>query len=149
MKSSASLIDPTSSEDSDPDPVSVVASALSDPTRRSILRLVRDHERSAGEIAASFPQISRPAVSQHLRVLTSAELVSVRSEGKFRLFKMRGETMAEMWNFIDEMWTDRLGRLKIAAERAEWPDRQRSALKAGSRESNTTDPTDPDEGTPR
>ena len=95
---------------------------------RAILRLVRDDERSAGEIAGQFPTITRPAVSQHLKVLHDAGLVSVRAAGKFRLFKVRPQGMAEMWELVDEMWTDRLGRLKIVAERAEWSQRPRARL---------------------
>ena len=55
--------------------------AVADPTRRAILRLVRDREVPAGEIATHFPSISRPAVSQHLRVLADAGLVAVRPDG--------------------------------------------------------------------
>jgi DNA-binding transcriptional ArsR family regulator len=105
-----------------------VAGALSDGTRRAILRLVHDDERSAGDIAEQFPQMSRPAVSQHLRVLHDAGLVSTRSAGKFRMFRARTEGIAEMWSFLDEMWTDRLGRLKMVAERVEWPERQRAQM---------------------
>jgi DNA-binding transcriptional ArsR family regulator len=105
--------------------IDVVAQALADNTRRSILRLVRDDERSAGDIAAEFPTISRPAVSQHLGVLHDAGLVSVRRDGNHRMYRTRTEGLAEMWRYIDEMWTDRLARLKLAAERAEWPERQR------------------------
>ena len=105
-----------------------VAQALSDGTRRSILRLVRDDERSAGDLAGQFPTMSRPAVSQHLRVLNQAGLVKVRSDGNRRLYRARTEGLADMWQYLDEMWTDRLGRLKAAAERAEWPERQRHQL---------------------
>lgn len=109
-------------------PLDAVAGALSDRTRRVILRLVRDDERSAGEIAEQFPQITRPAVSQHLKVLHDAGLVSVRVGGKFRLFQACPEGLADMWEFVDDMWTDRLGRLKIAAERAEWSQRKHARL---------------------
>ncbi len=105
-----------------------VAHALSDGTRRSILRLVRDDERSAGDLALQFPTMSRPAVSQHLRVLDRAGLVEVRSDGNRRMYRGRTEGLADMWRFIDEMWTDRLGRLKMVAERAEWPERQRQQI---------------------
>jgi DNA-binding transcriptional ArsR family regulator len=81
--------------------------------------LVRDRERAAGDLAAAFPRISRPAVSQHLRVLREAGLVSTRPDGNQRLYRARSEGLAEMWQFIDEMWTDRLAKLKQAAERAE------------------------------
>lgn len=87
-----------------------VAAALSDQTRRSILRLVRDDERSAGALALEFPMISRPAVSQHLKVLRDAGLVTMRSAGKHRMFRARAEGVAEMWSFIDEMWNDLTAR---------------------------------------
>lgn len=105
-----------------------VAQALSDGTRRSILRLVRNDERSAGDLAGQFQTMSRPAVSQHLRVLLQAGLVTVRSHGNRRMYRARTEGLAETWQYIDEMWTDRLGRLKSTAERAEWPERQRLKL---------------------
>jgi DNA-binding transcriptional ArsR family regulator len=105
-----------------------VARALSDGTRRSILRLVRDEERSAGDLAGQFRTMSRPAVSQHLRVLHDAGLVTVRSDGSRRMYRARTEGLADMWQYLDEMWTDRLGRLKVAAERAEWSERRRHQL---------------------
>src|SRR3954469_14380504 len=55
--------------------------AVADPTRRQILRLVRDEELPAGTIAGHFPTMSRPAVSQHLRVLVDAGLLTVRPDG--------------------------------------------------------------------
>jgi DNA-binding transcriptional ArsR family regulator len=101
-----------------PEPIDSVAHALADGTRRRLLRLVRDDERSAGELAAAFPHISRPAVSQHLRVLHEAGLVSIRPDGNRRFYRSRREGLDQMWHFIDEMWTDRLARLKVAAEQA-------------------------------
>jgi DNA-binding transcriptional ArsR family regulator len=91
--------------------------AMADPTRRAILRLVRGTEVPAGVIAARFPTMSRPAVSQHLRVLTDAGLVAVRPLGNHRLYSARPEPPADVLAFIDEMWTDKLARLKAAAER--------------------------------
>jgi DNA-binding transcriptional ArsR family regulator len=108
-----------------PASIDVVAQALADGTRRSILRLVRDDERSAGDLATAFPAISRPAVSQHLRVLHDAGLVHVRPDGNRRMYRARTEGLAEMWQYIDEMWSDGLARLKLAAERAESTERQR------------------------
>jgi DNA-binding transcriptional ArsR family regulator len=102
-----------------PERIDVVAHALADGTRRGLLQLVRDNECAAGDLAAAFPEISRPAVSQHLRVLNDAGLVSMRADGNRRLYRARGEGLAEVWQFIDEMWTDRLAKLKQAAERAE------------------------------
>lgn len=104
--------------------------AVADPTRRAILRLVRDDERPAGEIAMHFPSMSRPAVSQHLRVLADAGLVEVRPEGTRRLYRWRREGLRDAATFVEEMWSDRLARLKAAAEREEWPERARAARRA-------------------
>ena len=93
--------------------------AVADPTRRGILRLVRDGERAAGEIAREFPAISRPAVSQHLRVLANAGLVDVERAGNRRLYRLRPDGFDDAARFIEEMWSGGLGRLKRAAEREE------------------------------
>ncbi len=100
--------------------------AVADPTRRAILRLVQTEELPAGEIADHFPEISRPAVSQHLRVLTDAGLVDVRPEGNRRLYRWRRDGLRDAAAFLDEMWSEQLERLKVAAEREEWPDRTRA-----------------------
>jgi DNA-binding transcriptional ArsR family regulator len=102
--------------------------AVADPTRRAILRLVRDDELAAGEIATHFPSMSRPAVSQHLRVLADAGLVMVRPEGNRRLYRWRREGLRDAATFVEEMWSANLARLKAAAEREEWPARTRAAL---------------------
>src|SRR3954462_9375933 len=99
--------------------------AVADPARRATLRLVRDGELPAGEIAGHFPAMSRPAVSQHLRVLADAGLVEVRPEGNHRLYRLRPEGLQDAAAFLEEMWSDRLARLKAAAEREEWPERTR------------------------
>ena len=106
--------------------------ALADPTRRAILRLVHDGELAAGEIARHFPAMSRPAVSQHLRVLAGAGLVAVRPSGNLRLYRWRPEGLTDVTAFLEEMWSDRLA-LKAAAEREEWPARARAAHR-GTRE---------------
>ena len=108
--------------------------AVADPTRRAILRLVRDDELPAGEIAVHFPTMSRPAVSQHLRVLTEAGLVDVRPAGNRRLYRWRREGLRDAASFVEEMWSDRLARLKAAAEQEEWPERARTARRASNRE---------------
>ena len=99
--------------------IDLVAHALADGTRRDLLRLVRDDEQAAGDLAAAFPQMSRPAVSQHLRLLHQAGLVSIRPVGNRRLYRANADGLTEMGAFIDDMWTDRLTKLKAAAERAE------------------------------
>ena len=89
--------------------------AIAEPRRRRILSLTRDAELSAGEIAAGF-EISRPAVSQHIAVLRDAGLLAERREGTRRLYRARPDAMAGLRGFIEGFWTDRLERLKLAAE---------------------------------
>jgi DNA-binding transcriptional ArsR family regulator len=89
--------------------------AIAEPRRREILRLVRDRELSAGEIASRF-DVTRPAVSQHITVLRDAGLLSERRDGTRRLYRARPEGMAGLREFLDDFWSDRLERLKLAAE---------------------------------
>lgn len=110
----------------DPERIDEVAHALADGTRRQLLLLVRDDERAAGDLAAAFPHMSRPAVSQHLRVLHEAGLVRIRPNGNRRLYRANADGLADVWKFIDSMWTDRLTKLKHAAERAEQSKRRRT-----------------------
>ncbi len=97
-------------------PLDRAAHAVADPTRRRILHLVRDDEIPAGELATHFTNLSRPAVSQHLRVLADAALVSIRVDGNRRLYRARPDGLAEVRAFVESMWTDSLARLKVAAE---------------------------------
>lgn len=99
------------------------ARALSEPTRRTILRLVRDEERSVTQIAAHF-EITRPAISQHLRVLQDADLVTARSEGTRRYYRARPEGMDELRSWMDDFWSDSLRALKVEVERELWNDRK-------------------------
>jgi DNA-binding transcriptional ArsR family regulator len=92
--------------------------AIAEPRRRAILRLVRVDELTAGEIAQAF-EVTRPAVSQHLRVLKEAGLVAERRDGTRRFYRLRPEGMRELLKFLEEFWTDALDRLKVAAEREE------------------------------
>ena len=92
-----------------------VVHAISEPRRREILRLVRDQELAAGEIAERF-EVTRPAISQHLAVLRNAGLVSERREGTRRLYRARPEGLGELREFLDGFWEAGLGRLKEAAE---------------------------------
>jgi DNA-binding transcriptional ArsR family regulator len=91
--------------------------AIADPRRREILRLVRDKETPAGAIAAHFPEVSRPAISQHLRVLREAGLVSERRHGTQRLYLAQPDALSELREFLAEFWDDRLARLRVEAER--------------------------------
>ena len=92
--------------------------AIAEPNRRRILRLVRDDELSAGEIASHF-DISWPAISQHLGVLKEAGLVDERRNGVRRLYRARPEGLTELQAFVEELWNDRLTALKREAEREE------------------------------
>jgi len=93
----------------------LVARAIAAPRRREILTLVRDDELSAGEIASHF-DVSRPAVSQHLAALREAGLLSERRDGTRRLYRAQPDALAGLRDFLNEFWTDRLERLKLAAE---------------------------------
>lgn len=92
-----------------------VARALAEPRRREILRLVRDEELAAGEIASHF-DVTRPAVSQHLSVLREAGLVTERREGTRRLYRARPEGFAELRDYLEGFWGFGLQRLRHAAE---------------------------------
>ena len=92
--------------------------AIADPRRLEILRIVRDEELSAGEISSHF-DVTRPAVSQHLRVLAEAGLISVRSVGTRRYYRSRPEGLSELRAFLEDYWGEGLLRLKRAAEAEE------------------------------
>ncbi len=85
--------------------------ALADPRRRQMLELAWDHERSPSDLAGRC-QLSRPATSQHLKVLRDAGLVSVRMEGNRRFYRARAERLAELRAMLDEFWDSRLARLR-------------------------------------
>ncbi len=93
--------------------------AMVEPRRREILRLVLDRELPAGQIAAQFPDVSRPTVSQHMRVLREAGLVTERRDGTRRLYRARSEGLLELREFLEEFWDARLANLKREAEREE------------------------------
>ena len=93
-----------------------VLNALADPRRQAILRLVRDVERPAGEIAAHFPEVTGPAISQHLRVLREAGLLAERRAGTRRLYRARPEGLRELREWLREYWDDALAALSEAAE---------------------------------
>ena len=82
-----------------------VLSALADPTRRHILEALRHHPMSVREIADRQP-VSRPAVSQHLKTLESARLVSVEPQGNRRLYAVNREGLDEIRWYLDWFWSD-------------------------------------------
>jgi DNA-binding transcriptional ArsR family regulator len=89
--------------------------AISEPRRQEILRLVWSRERAAGDIAEHF-DVSRPAISKHLRVLREAGLVEERKEGTRRLYSARAESLLELRRFLDSFWDEGLLAIKKAAE---------------------------------
>ena len=90
--------------------------ALGDPTRRAVLKRLRGGARSVGEIAKGM-EVSRPAVSQHLKVLKAARLVTFHAEGTRRLYAidMRGIESLRKW--LDGFWDEALSAFKVMAER--------------------------------
>jgi len=89
--------------------------ALAEPNRVAILRLIRTRELPAGEIAGHF-KMTRPAVSQHLRVLTDAGLLTERRDGTRRLYRVRPEGFQGLREFLDLFWEEKLDRLKDEVE---------------------------------
>ncbi len=85
---------------------------IAEPHRREILQMIWQRELTAGEIAAVFT-ISRPAISQHLKVLREAGLVSERPEGTKRFYRARLEKLAELKQFLEEFWRRGLVRVKV------------------------------------
>jgi DNA-binding transcriptional ArsR family regulator len=90
-------------------------SALGDPTRRAIFELLADGPRPVGEIARELP-ITRPAVSQHLRVLKEAGLVIDRQRGTRRLYQLNPDGVDELRAYFDGFWNRALAAYKQAAE---------------------------------
>jgi len=95
--------------------VQAAIDAIVEPRRREILCLVRDQELAAGRIAAHF-DVTRQAVSQHLRILYDAGLVSERRDGTRRIYRARPEGLAELRAFLDQFWSERLEALKSEVE---------------------------------
>ena len=92
--------------------------ALADPTRRRIVELVSEGERSAGEIASAFA-ISRPGVSKHLRVLREHGVIRSRSDGTRRLYSLDGTGLVELDDWIRRFWTNRLDALETELRRGQ------------------------------
>ena len=89
--------------------------ALGDRTRRQTFELLRGGPQSVGALAAQLP-VSRPAVSQHLRVLKDAGLVRDEQMGTRRLYSVNPESLEALRTYFDTLWTDALARFKERAE---------------------------------
>jgi len=99
--------------------VELVLQALAAPRRVEILRLLGRSERSAGEIHRALGDVTFGAVSQHLGVLETAGLVSVRRQGRRRIYAVRIEGLRPLREWVEGMWEDALARLARLAEAEE------------------------------
>jgi DNA-binding transcriptional ArsR family regulator len=89
--------------------------ALGDPTRRQIFELLQSGPRSVGDLADHLP-VSRPAVSQHLRILEDARLVTHRKNGTRHLYELDAAGVVVLRDWVDAFWNEALARFKAAAE---------------------------------
>jgi len=92
--------------------------ALGDPTRRAIFERLVGRPRSVRELADTLP-VSRPAVSQHLRVLKQSGLVTTRAEGTRRVYRVDPAGIAAMREYLDQMWDTALAACAVAVEEQE------------------------------
>src|ERR1041384_882998 len=91
--------------------------ALADPTRRSVMELLRSGPRAVGEIARGRP-VSRPAVSQHLKVVKEAGLVTDRAEGTRRVYYLDPKGLAALRSWLDQFWNQALADFQREAEKS-------------------------------
>jgi DNA-binding transcriptional ArsR family regulator len=89
--------------------------ALGDPNRRAIVELMRECDRSVGELAGALP-ISRPAVSRHLRLLEQAGLVRVRVDGTRHIYGLDDEGIAVLREYLEGVWGEAAARFRLAAD---------------------------------
>jgi DNA-binding transcriptional ArsR family regulator len=89
--------------------------ALGDPTRRAIFERVAERPQAVGELAAELP-VSRPAVSQHLKVLKAAGLVVDRPQGARRVYELDPDGVGALRAYLDRFWSRSLAAFKAAAE---------------------------------
>jgi DNA-binding transcriptional ArsR family regulator len=92
--------------------------ALADPTRRQVFERLAHRKRSVGELAAGLP-VSRPAVSQHLKVLKQAGLVADEQDGARRVYRIDPRGLEMMRSYLDRFWDRALAAFKAAAEKEE------------------------------
>jgi len=93
-----------------------IFTALADPTRRQIFENLRDRPKTVGELAKG-QTVSRPAVSQHLRVLQDAHLVSAEPQGNRRLYSIKREGLKELKDYLDCFWSDAFSAYRAEIER--------------------------------
>jgi DNA-binding transcriptional ArsR family regulator len=96
--------------------IELILDALGDPTRRTVFERLRGGARSVGEIAEGM-DVSRPAVSQHLKVLKAARLVVDRAEGTRRVYAVDAQGLEALRRWLDGFWDEALAAFREAAER--------------------------------
>ena len=101
--------------------------ALADPTRRAVFERLRGRPASVGQIAEGLP-VSRPAVSQHLKVLKEAGLVRVEADGSRRLYQADPGGLGELRTWLDRFWDESLNAFKAEVERSPQPRRRKKPL---------------------
>src|SRR5687767_7266307 len=92
-----------------------VFAALADPTRRTVFERIAERPRSVGELAAELP-VSRPAVSQHLKVLKHAGLVADEARGTSRIYRIDPQGLGPVRRWLDEQWERSLENFRKLAE---------------------------------
>jgi DNA-binding transcriptional ArsR family regulator len=92
--------------------------ALGDPTRRAIFEKLQRRPMAVVDIADGLP-ISRPAVSQHLKVLKEARLINLRTVGNNNIYELNREGIIAMRNYLDKFWDEALANFKALAEKTE------------------------------
>ncbi|HEX9030338.1 MAG TPA: metalloregulator ArsR/SmtB family transcription factor [Streptosporangiaceae bacterium] len=90
--------------------------ALGDPTRRAIFERLAQRPMAVGELSAGLP-VSRPAVSQHLKVLKEAALVADRADGTRRIYQVNPAGVDAIRTYLDQLWSRALGEFQQAAQR--------------------------------
>jgi DNA-binding transcriptional ArsR family regulator len=100
-----------------------VLTALADPTRRHILEALREQPKTVGELAEGQP-VSRPAVSQHLKVLQSARLVTVQPQGNRRLYSIKRDGLDDLRTYLESFWSEVLSSYGAEIARRMTPKRR-------------------------
>lgn len=93
-----------------------VFAAVSNPTRREILNLLKSGDRQAGELVSAFPKLPQPAVSRHLKILREAGLVSVSPQAQKRVYSLQPRKLRELDNWVSlyrQFWSTRLDSLRL------------------------------------
>jgi DNA-binding transcriptional ArsR family regulator len=112
--------------------------ALGDPTRLAIFEMLGDHPQAVNQLAAGLP-VSRPAVSQHLRVLKDARLVRDRREGARRIYELNPEGLAMLRDHFAQLWDQALSAFKKFAEEEHQKEKNNGSRSSTVRRSKKND----------